>query len=206
MPHPETGPIVLVARMQARPGKEQELRDALPALVAATRQEDGCLTYVPHQGLDDPGLLVMHEVWQSEEHLRAHSGSDHLRQFAKLAETLTVGGIQIERLTELAVWTVRPAGNGRRKRLRPAVGARRRRRCPNLLRARPVPWFADDRLPAAAVEEGPAIEMGRDLSSMSGILAGTAYRLPPAPTARPHFRCRAKIVPRRSSRHLGLRG
>ncbi|CAM5574590.1 MULTISPECIES: putative quinol monooxygenase [Streptomyces] len=103
MTHPENGPIVLVARMQARPGKEQELRDALPALVAATRQEDGCLTYVPHQGLDDLGLLVMHEVWQSEEHLRAHSGSDHLRRFAELAQTLTVGGIRIERLTELAV-------------------------------------------------------------------------------------------------------
>lgn len=103
MTHPENGPIVLVARMQARPGKEQELRDALPALVAATRQEDGCLTYVPHQGLDDPGLLVMHEVWQSEEHLRAHAASDHLRRFAELAELLTVGGIQIERLTELAV-------------------------------------------------------------------------------------------------------
>ncbi|MEU2336155.1 putative quinol monooxygenase [Streptomyces griseoincarnatus] len=103
MTHPDTQPIVLVARMRALPGKEQELRDALPALVAATRQEDGCLTYVPHQGLDDPGLLVMHEVWQSEAHLRAHSRSEHLRRFAELAETLTAGGIEIERLTELAV-------------------------------------------------------------------------------------------------------
>ncbi|GAB1340630.1 putative quinol monooxygenase [Streptomyces sp. E-15] len=103
MTHPDTEHIVLVARMRALPGKERELRDALPALVAATRQEDGCLTYVPHQGLDDPGLLVMHEVWQSEEHLRAHSASDHLRRFAELAGPLTVDGIQIERLTELAV-------------------------------------------------------------------------------------------------------
>ncbi|MEV7816316.1 putative quinol monooxygenase [Streptomyces flaveolus] len=103
MTHPDTQPVVLVARMRALPGKERELRDALPALVTATRQEEGCLTYVPHQGLDDPGLLVMHEVWQSEAHLRAHSGSDHLRRFAELAETLTVGGIEIERLTELAV-------------------------------------------------------------------------------------------------------
>ncbi|GGL92687.1 antibiotic biosynthesis monooxygenase [Streptomyces fumigatiscleroticus] len=97
------GPIVLIARMQARPGKEQELKEALPGLVAATRQEEGCITYVPHLGLDDPGLIVMHEVWQSEEHLRAHSGSDHLRKFAGLAEELTVGGIRIERLTVLDV-------------------------------------------------------------------------------------------------------
>ncbi|CAL9378239.1 putative quinol monooxygenase [Streptomyces sp. enrichment culture] len=96
-----TGPIVLVARMKARPGKEQELWDALPALVSATRQEDGCLTYVPHEGLDDPGLLVMHEVWQSEEHLRAHSASAHLRAFAERAATLTVNGIEIERLAEI---------------------------------------------------------------------------------------------------------
>ncbi|MET9297068.1 putative quinol monooxygenase [Streptomyces sp. NPDC003077] len=98
-----TGPIVLIARMKARPGKARELKDALPALVAATRREDGCLTYLPHHGLDDPGLLVMHEVWQSEEHLRAHSVSAHLRAFAELADTLTVGGIEIERLAELEV-------------------------------------------------------------------------------------------------------
>ncbi|MGV9355413.1 putative quinol monooxygenase [Streptomyces misionensis] len=103
MTHMDTEPIVLIARMQARTGREQELRDALPALVAATRREEGCLTYVPHEGLGDPGLFVMHEVWQSEEHLRAHSASEHLRRFAELARTLTVGGIQIERLTELAV-------------------------------------------------------------------------------------------------------
>ncbi|MCX5355728.1 putative quinol monooxygenase [Streptomyces mirabilis] len=96
-------PVVLVARMQARPGREQELRDALPALVAATRQEKGCLTYVPHQGLDDPGLLVMHEVWQSEEHLRAHARSEHLRAFAELAGELTDGGIRVERLRTLDV-------------------------------------------------------------------------------------------------------
>ncbi|MFH8535076.1 putative quinol monooxygenase [Streptomyces tendae] len=103
MTQPNTEPVVLVARMRALPGKERELRDALPSLVAATRQEDGCLTYVPHQGLDDPELLVMHEVWQSEEHLRAHSASDQLRRFAELAGHLTVDGIQIERLTVLAV-------------------------------------------------------------------------------------------------------
>lgn len=99
----DTKPIVLVARMKARPGKERELRDALPALVAATRREEGCLTYVPHEGLDDTGLFVMHEVWRSEEHLRAHSGSDHLREFAGLAGELTVSGIEVERLTELDV-------------------------------------------------------------------------------------------------------
>ncbi|MFG2358730.1 putative quinol monooxygenase [Streptomyces sp. NPDC048521] len=100
----ETGtPIVLVARMQARPGKEKELRDALPPLVAATRREEGCLTYAPHQGLDDPGLLVMHEVWQSEEHLRSHSQSEHLRAFAALAGELTDGGIRIERLRPLDI-------------------------------------------------------------------------------------------------------
>ncbi|MFC9285118.1 putative quinol monooxygenase [Streptomyces sp. NPDC057052] len=100
----ETGtPVVLIARMTARPGREKELRDALAPLVAATRQEEGCLTYVPHQSLDDPGPVVMHEVWQNEERLRAHSQSEHLRAFAERAGELTDGGIRIERLRVLDV-------------------------------------------------------------------------------------------------------
>ncbi len=96
-------PVVLLARMRARPGREQELQEALVPLVTATHQEPGCVAYAPHRGHDDPALFVMHEVWQSETHLRAHEQSAHLRQFAEKAASLTDGGIAIERLEPLGV-------------------------------------------------------------------------------------------------------
>ncbi|MFI8192060.1 putative quinol monooxygenase [Streptomyces sp. NPDC085946] len=99
--HIPEAPVVLIARMRARAGRGRDLRAALAPLVNATRQEPGCLTYVPHQGQDDPDLVVMHEIWQSEAHLRAHEHSPHLREFARLATELTEGGIAIERLRRL---------------------------------------------------------------------------------------------------------
>jgi quinol monooxygenase YgiN len=99
---PET-PVVLIARMRARAGREEELRNALTPLVTATRQEEGCITYVPHRSQDDPALFVMYEVWRSEEHLRAHERSPHLREFAELARSVTEDGIALERLRPLDV-------------------------------------------------------------------------------------------------------
>ncbi|MFI7143001.1 putative quinol monooxygenase [Streptomyces massasporeus] len=96
-------PVVLIARMRARAGREEELRAALTPLVEATRQEEGCITYVPHRSEDDHAVFVMHEIWESEAHLRAHERSPHLREFAELARSATDGGIALERLRPLDV-------------------------------------------------------------------------------------------------------
>ena len=42
--------LTVIASMRARPGKEQDLRDALEALIAPTTQEAGYVTYDLHQG------------------------------------------------------------------------------------------------------------------------------------------------------------
>lgn len=96
-------PVVLLARAHARAGREQEMLDALTSLVTATRQEQGCLTYEPHRGEDDPRLFVMYEVWGSEAHLEAHRQSPHLRHFFKLADSLTDDGISVEQLRPLGI-------------------------------------------------------------------------------------------------------
>jgi quinol monooxygenase YgiN len=42
--------LVLVASFQAKPGKEDELRDALAAMIAPSQAEAGCLGYRPPAG------------------------------------------------------------------------------------------------------------------------------------------------------------
>jgi hypothetical protein len=42
--------LTVIARMHAKPGKEQELRDALVALVEPTSKEKGYVNYDLHQG------------------------------------------------------------------------------------------------------------------------------------------------------------
>jgi quinol monooxygenase YgiN len=81
--------LTVVATMRAKPGKEQELREMLSAIVEPTLVEDGCHTYALHQGVADPSVFVFYENWTSRDHLNAHLGSPHLTSgLAGLGEVL----------------------------------------------------------------------------------------------------------------------
>ena len=70
--------LTVVAELNAAPGKESELREALLALIAPTRVEDGCVQYDLHESTDTPGQFVFYENWTSREHLDRPLASPHL--------------------------------------------------------------------------------------------------------------------------------
>ena len=89
--------------MRAKPGKEQELRTALEALVEPTTKEDGYVNDDLHQALDDPGVFCCYENWTSAPALDAHLAAPHLTQFAaRLDELLAEPGLTITRLQRVA--------------------------------------------------------------------------------------------------------
>jgi len=51
--------LTVIASMRARSGKEQELREALEALIEPTKQEAGYVNYDLHQGVEDPASTSM---------------------------------------------------------------------------------------------------------------------------------------------------
>jgi quinol monooxygenase YgiN len=59
-------------------------------LVAATRQEDGCLSYELLQQTDDPTRFVLVEEWESQEHLDAHTRTEHFTRLVAELESLEV--------------------------------------------------------------------------------------------------------------------
>ena len=69
--------VTLVVLLKAREGEEPLLEGELRALVGPTRREDGCITYDLHRGADVPGMFLLHEVWASREHHRAHTQTAH---------------------------------------------------------------------------------------------------------------------------------
>ena len=71
--------LTLIARIRARMGSEEVVREALTALVAPTLEEEGCIDYRLHAVNDDPGLFYFVENWQTAEHLRRHLSSPHIR-------------------------------------------------------------------------------------------------------------------------------
>lgn len=70
--------LTVVAWMQAKPGKEDELRTAVLAVIEPTRKEEGCVQYDLHEHTEHPGAFVFYENWTSKEHLARHAASAHL--------------------------------------------------------------------------------------------------------------------------------
>ncbi len=69
--------VTLTVILRAREGQEPLLEAELRALLTPTRKEDGCLTYELHRATDPPGAYLLHEVWESRDHHRAHTQTPH---------------------------------------------------------------------------------------------------------------------------------
>ncbi len=83
-----TNLLTVVAEMLAKPGKEEELKAQLVAMVEPTRKEDGCIQYDLHVSTDEAGRFVFYENWTSREHLDRHLASPHLVAFRTVAGDL----------------------------------------------------------------------------------------------------------------------
>ena len=58
-------------------------REAIVAMVRASRAEDGCLEYGFAQDLTDPDVLYLVERWRDRAALDAHSKSPHMAEFKR---------------------------------------------------------------------------------------------------------------------------
>jgi quinol monooxygenase YgiN len=95
--------LTVIAFMKAAPGKEDELRAALEALIEPTSQEGGYVNYDLHQAEDDPGKFFFYENWESGAHLDAHLAAPHLVDFAeKMGGLLDEDGLTINRVKRIA--------------------------------------------------------------------------------------------------------
>lgn len=90
--------LTVIAHARAKAGKEQELYDALQALIEPTTQEEGYVNYDMHQGLEDPALFYFYENWESAAHLDAHLQTPHLAALGAKLGDLIEGDLTITRL------------------------------------------------------------------------------------------------------------
>ena len=87
--------LTVVARIKAKPGMEEKVKDVLLALVAPTRTEPGCINYDLHQALDDKSNFVFYENWQSKKDLDEHLKMPYLQAFLSKAEHLLARPLDI---------------------------------------------------------------------------------------------------------------
>jgi quinol monooxygenase YgiN len=74
--------VSFTVRMRFAPEDRQQVIDLLRELTLATRQEPGCVTYVPHTVEGDPDVVLIYEQFRDREALASHRASEHFRRFA----------------------------------------------------------------------------------------------------------------------------
>ncbi len=83
--------VLLVVELATKPGKQEEMRDALERLVDATHREDhGVVRF--EVGLDpqDATRVLGYEIWASQQALDEHAAKPHTQRFLARARELVV--------------------------------------------------------------------------------------------------------------------
>jgi quinol monooxygenase YgiN len=94
--------ISFTVRLKFRPDDRDRVAELLAQLAQASRQEPGCVSYIPHRVEGEPDTVVIYEQYRDQTAADAHRASAHFREYA-------VGGLyqlmlerQVENLTAVA--------------------------------------------------------------------------------------------------------
>ena len=71
--------ISFAVRLKFAAEDRSDVADSLRALAAASRQEPGCITYIPHFLEDEPCTVLIYEQYQDAKALAAHRESEHFK-------------------------------------------------------------------------------------------------------------------------------
>ena len=74
--------ISFAVKMKFSPEDRTDVAESLRELAAASRQEPGCVNYVPHHVDGDPDTVVIYEQYADQAAVEAHRASRHFEQYA----------------------------------------------------------------------------------------------------------------------------
>ena len=73
--------LLIVGTIRLPPENMDGARSAMAAMIAASRAEQGCLSYSYAEDVLDPGLIHVTEYWSDQDALDRHFASAHIRQW-----------------------------------------------------------------------------------------------------------------------------
>ncbi|HLS34508.1 MAG TPA: putative quinol monooxygenase [Brevibacterium sp.] len=95
--------VVVTAVFHPKPGKQQELAEAMRRGIAAVHTEDGCELYAIHDAED--GTITMIEKWSSAEALDAHGDGDEVKILREDVADLVEKPATVTRMTPIPAGT-----------------------------------------------------------------------------------------------------
>ncbi len=85
----------VVVVIEAKTGKESELKHALTKIIAPSRKELTCLEYRLHQDLNNPAQFVLYENWESKEAHQKQFEKPYITAFAESIENVLAKPYQV---------------------------------------------------------------------------------------------------------------
>ena len=80
--------VFIFARLHARPGQREAVREAMYRIQGPTRVEPGCLAYGAFQSLRDPDEFTIHSRWKDLRTFEEHAALAHTVRFLAEVEPL----------------------------------------------------------------------------------------------------------------------
>ena len=74
--------VSFIVRMRFNETDRVRVAEILRELALASRQEPGCVTYVPHHMDGDPDTVLIYEQYLDQAAVEAHRASLHFREYA----------------------------------------------------------------------------------------------------------------------------
>ena len=78
--------VSFIVRFKFAPEDRAEVAQMTRLLATASRNEPGCISYIPHQVEGDPDTVLIYEQYRDEQALAEHRETEHFKKHA-------VGGI-----------------------------------------------------------------------------------------------------------------
>lgn len=89
------GALTVVAHVQAKGGRENELIEVSKRLAPLVRSEPGCLLFEAHHGWSTPGSVLFYEIFESQAGFEAHKKANHTKQWFKDIGDLAAGPVEV---------------------------------------------------------------------------------------------------------------
>jgi len=74
--------VSFTVRMTFRPEDREEIAQVLRELTRLSRQEAGCISYIPHHVESDPDTILIYEQYTDEAAAEAHRATPHFAKYA----------------------------------------------------------------------------------------------------------------------------
>jgi quinol monooxygenase YgiN len=87
--------LYLTAKLKVKADKVAELKSAALAIVAASKAEEGCVSYNVHQSIEDETVFIWREAWKNKAALDEHFEKDYFKKFFEIVDEVAIAAPQI---------------------------------------------------------------------------------------------------------------